>query len=809
MRHALRALTREKAFAGFAIVTLALGIAAVTTMFSIIDGVLLKPLPYKEAARLYAAAESLPKIAAAPPRLPVNASHLHSWLEQCRSCESAALLNPAAFNLTGIGEPERIDGVLITWRLFQILGVEPQLGRTFTEIDDRPGANRFVVISDGLWRRRFAADPAVVGRAIQIDSEPHVVIGVLRPDFHLPSGDRLGPLNQFPKHADIFKPMGFNWPGLSRVGQFNFSVVMRLREGASPARAEAEMTAAVADSARLMKTPVGAHLVPLQEQVTGASRRSLFLLWGAVGAVLLIVCVNLGNLMLVRAIEHSRAAAIRRALGAGAAQLFRPALAESLLIGLIGGAMGLALTLLGVQLLVKTAPVDIPRLDEVHVNLATMLFAFGVSVACGVACGLWPALRAMHVEPADALRSGSRSATVGRAGQRSREWLVGVEVALSTVLLIMAALLGVSFFHVSNVNRGYVVDHVLTTDVTLPHSRYRTDDQRALFHQRALEKIEALPDVRSAGLVSSLPLKAQAWGDAISTEGDARPRAERPMASFRFFSEHYFETMGIALLQGRFATAHDRSQKVALVSESAARKAWGAGSPIGKRIRNDPRTDWVEVIGVVADVRTDGLDKQPPPIVYVPYWDGVYWQGAVWGEETYAVRTAQDPAAMANAVRSAIHELDAELPLANMQTMRDIFSGSMNARRFQTALAGIFALTALLLASLGIYGVISYTVNRRRGEIGIRIALGAQTSQVFLLVFSQGARPVVGGLIVGIAAALATGELIRSFLFGAQPQDPVTIAAIAAFLLLVSAAACWSPARRAAGIDPATALRNE
>jgi putative ABC transport system permease protein len=453
MKHALRTLAREKAFAAFAILTLALGLGAVTTIFSVVDGVLLKPLAYKEPGRLYAAAESAPELARAYARLPVNAAHFGSWQEQCRSCEVGALLNPASFNLTGEGEPEQIEGATCTWRLFQVLGVEPQLGRTFIESDDQPGGNKFVVLSHSLWHRRLGADPGAIGKPIRIDGEPHLVVGVLRADFRFPSGEQIGPLNQFPKHAEIFKPMGFNWAELSRVGQFNFASIIRLRPGLSPVRAEAEMTAAIAEAGREMKIGLRAHLVPLQEQVTGGSRAALKLLLAAVGAVLLMVCVNLGNLMLVRASERARDAAIRRALGAGAGHLVRTILTESLLIALGGGTLGMLLAYAGVRVLVTAAPIDIPRLDEVNVSLTTLLFAFCVSAGSGILCGLWPAIRTAGIQPADALRSGSRSATEGRARVRSREWLVGLEVALSTVLLVVAALLGLSFFRVTSVER--------------------------------------------------------------------------------------------------------------------------------------------------------------------------------------------------------------------------------------------------------------------------------------------------------------------------------------------------------------------
>jgi predicted permease len=345
--------------------------------------------------------------------------------------------------------------------------------------------------------------------------------------------------------------------------------------------------------------------------------------------------------------------------------------------------------------------------------------------------------------------------------------------------------------------------------LSLPNARYQKDEQRSSFHRRALEKLETLPGVRSAGLVSSLPLKAQVWGDAISKEGDTGPRFKRPMASYRFISEHYFETMGIALRQGRLPTAHDRSQKVAVISESAARNVWPGENPIGKRIRNEPRPEWASVIGVVADVRTDSLEKRPPLLVYVPYWDGAYWQGSVWGNATYVLRTSQDPATMANALRGAMRELDTELPLANVLTMREVLSESIGSRRFQTLLAGVFAGAALLLACLGIYGVISYSVARRTNEMGIRVALGAQASQVSMLVLRQGLRPVLLGLLVGVGGALAAGRLIGSFLFATEARDPAAISAVVVTLLAVAALACWAPARRASRIDPIAALRHE
>lgn len=811
MKHVLRVLAREKAFTSFAILTLALGIGAVTIIFSVVDGVLIKPLAYADPGRLYAAAESSPQLAQTLPRLPVNAAHFRSWQQQCGSCQSGALLRVAAFNLTGEGEPERIDGVQCTWQLFQVLGVRPQLGRTFLESDDQPGNNPYVVITDSLWRRRLGADPNVIGKRMRLYGEPHEVIGVLPADFRFPTGEQIGPALLFPHRADIFQPLGLNWAKVRRVGNFNYSALIRLRPGATAEVAQSEMTATLADAAREMKIELRAHLTPLQDQVTGASRAALQLLMAAVGVVLLIVCVNLGNLMLVRANRRSREAAIRRALGAGRFQLLRPVITESLLLAFAGGGFGVLVSYAGVRVLVSTAPLDIPRLDEVHVDTTTLLFAFCISAGCGILCGLWPAWRLTSSQPADALQSGSRSSTESPGKLRAREWLVGLEVALSTILLIVAALLGVSFLRLMNVERGFDVDRILTADLTLPGSRYQKDEQKASFHQRMLDRLEALPGVRSAALISSLPLKAQRWGDVITKEGEMRPMLERPIAYFRFISSRYFEVMGIALRRGRFPVEGDRSRKVALVSESAARKVWPGEDAVGKRISNgdDAKAQPVEVIGVVADVRTVSLDKQPPLIVYVPYWDGPYWQGGVLGNPTYLLRTSQDPSTLASALRSAVRNLDSELPLASVVTMQEIMSESVGRRRFQTLLAGVFAVAALLLAGLGIYGVISYGVTRRTNEMGIRMALGAQASEVALMVLAQGMKPVLGGLLTGVLAALWAGQLLSGLLFGVAARDPATISAVVILLLGVAAGACWIPARRASRIDPMIALRYE
>ena len=811
VRYAARSLRKSWAFAAGAAAVLALGTGAVTTIFSVVHGVLLTPLPYADSGRLYAVAEFAAAFAEQYPQLPVNAAHFASWRTRCTSCETGALVRPAAFALTGDHEPERIDGAESTWQLFQVLGVSPQLGRTFVEADDMPGNNRQVVITDGLWRRRFAADPGVIGRPIQLSGTAHVVVGVLPPGFRFPTGRQLSTVVTLSDRAEIFRPLGLNWAGQDDIGRFNFAAVMRLRPGASPVRAEEEMTAAVAEVGLKMKTELRALLTPLHERVTGGSRDALWLLFGAVGALLLIVCVNLGHLMLVRAARRSRDAAIRLALGARSSAIFRETMAESLVIAAAGGVGGALVSFAGVRAVVAAAPADLPRLDEVGVNTTVFAFALGVSVVCGVLCGLWPAVRLTRTRSTEALAAMSRRTTDGRGARRLREWLVGAEVALSTVLLVIAGLLGVSFLGVLNVDRGFDAERVLTADISLPVSRYETNDQRDGFHRRMLESLNALPGVTSAALVGSLPLKAQIWGDIITKEGDTRPEVERPLASFRFISPRYFEAMGIDVRAGRGVTERDRVRPVAVMSESAAARTWPGEEAVGKRIRagDGKNAPTIEVVGVVADVRTVSLEATPPPIVYVPYWDGGLWQGSVWGNATYVLRSAREPATLAGPFRHAVRELDAELPLADVRTMRDVISASVAGRRFYTLVASVFAVSALFLACLGVYGAIAYTVACRANEMGLRMALGAQPSNVVGLVLRQGLLPIAGGLAVGVAAALWAGHLLSGLVFGVNPRDPATLAAVAVALATAAAAACWLPAHRASLIDPSRTLRQD
>ena len=539
----------------------------------------------------------------------------------------------------------------------------------------------------------------------------------------------------------------------------------------------------------------------LQEDMVGQSRRGLLVLLGAVGTVLLILCVNLANLSLARASGRVRESAIRTALGASRAQLVRQTLMESLVLALAGGMAGIALAAWGVRVLVGAAPVDLPRLGEVSVDVRVLGFAVLISLAAGVAFGLLPALRSAAAHPQEALKSGSYTTTEGRRGAHLRSVLVGLEAALSAVLLITAGLLMGSFVRLMHVDKGFDIERVLAVRVAIPASKYTEEPQQTAFFERVLAKTRPLPGVLSTGLVSALPLQGETWIDLAAAEGDRRPLFERPMVNVRFVSPEYFNILRIPFREGRPFDDSQRNRKVVIVSQGTARRLWPGRSAVGRRMQHNEALE--EVVGVTADIRSTSLDKDPVPIVYVPYWQRPRLSASL------LVRTAMDPRGIAASVREAIHQVDADVPVPEMQTLQEVMSDSVAQRRFQTMLVMLFAAAALALAGFGIYGVVSYSVTRRRTEMGIRMALGAGTGGLQRMVLWQGIRPVVAGLAVGIAGALAAGRILSSLLFQVSARDPLTIGGVALVLLAVSMVAALAPARRATRVDPMKALRFE
>jgi putative ABC transport system permease protein len=809
-RQAMRGLARTPGFAAAAIGILALGIAANTAVFSVADAVLFRPLAYDHPERLVLINEVVPELSNLYPRLPVNAKHFYEWKARTHSFADMAIMWDNGVNLTGNeGPPERLGTERTSTNLLSVLGVRVMLGRSFTAEEERPGNERVVILTEPLWRRRFHSDPGILNKKILLNGVPNLVIGVLPSSFRFPRPDMLSPLGGGTLPIELFKPLALDPSRLGSQGDYNYTVIGRLQWGVTREQALGELNAVQAALSREFGSgpAVRADLASVQERIVSGSRRGLLVLLASIGAVLLIVCVNLGNLMLARTTARTREMAVRAALGAGSWRIVRQVLTESLAISFGGGLAGIVLAYAAVRLLVASAPVDVPRLDEVRLDLHALLFALGVSVLAGLLFGLMPAWRAARAEPQDALRAGGRSSTEGHHGLRVSELLVTAEVALSAALLVAAGLLVGSLSRILAIDQGFHPDNVVSVTLNLSSSKYPDEKKRAAFLDRLIPAVQALPGVRAAGTISALPLKGETWVDMITRDDDHRPVFERPVANYRSISPDYFAAMGIPVLRGRTFEPADRDRNVVIVSARTEARIWPGQNAIGKRIRRSNDAEpFSEVVGVVGDTRA-GMNGDQPLMVYKSYWTTSNSVGTV--NPSLVVRTVQDPRSTAATLRGVIWAIDSELPVPEMKTMREIINASVAQRRFQTMLLGGFALAALLLAVIGIYGVISYSVNRRRNEIGIRMALGAQSRDVRGMILRQAMRPVAIGLLIGLATALALGRLLGALLYEMRPTDPILLISVASALGLAAALACYVPARRATAVDPAIVLRYE
>ena len=804
LRLAFRALLRDRAFACMVILSLAVGIGANTAIFSLVDGVLLRPPAYRDPDRLAVISQVIPKFQKSYPALPVNISIYLEWRKQITAFESLGIARAAAFNMTGAGDPEQLRGALVSANLLTVFGVQPRLGRNFLDSEDPAGHDKVVILSDSLWRRRFQSDPGVIGRKILLDGTPHVVVGVLPPGFHFPREDKIGGARTLGEWVEVYKPLGYDNDDVQiHMGDFNFWTTARLRPGVSLAKAQAELS--TVQSAISKRIPgdldLRAEMVPLAERMVGDFRQGLVLVMAAVGSVLLVLCVNLANLSLARAAGKARDSAIRTALGAARARLVRESLTESTLLALVGGGLGVLFAWSGLRALLAAAPLDLPRLHDVHLDARVLLFALGISLLTGVIFGILPAWRAAASSPFEILKSAGRSLTEGRGGLRLRNLLVSLEVGLSCALLVTSGLLIASFVRLMSIDKGFHVERVIAVNVSLLDSKYPQEPQRAAFFQRALDKAAALPGVQSASIVSALPLEGEIWIDIVGMEHDTRPFLELPSTNVRFISPGYFETLRVALRDGADFQERDRSRKVCIVSASLASRIWGNQNPLGRKLVSNDRV--MEVVGVTPDFRSTSLDHDPVNMLYVPYWQRPRLSGSL------LVRTAMDPRTIADALRRAVWDIDAEATIPEVHTLEEILSESVAQRRFQMLLVLLFAVAALALAAFGTYGVLSYAVTRRTGEMGIRMALGAARGDVLRMVLRQGMTPVFVGLAAGAAAALAIGRYLQSLLFHVSPRDPVAFGVAAAVLLLASVAACWIPARSATRVNPIDALRFE
>jgi predicted permease len=804
LRFAGRILRKDWAFYGIAIATLALGIGANTAIFSVVDGVILRPLAYRQSQQLVVIHEMVPKFANLAPLIPVNAMHFLEWRKTVRS--EIALIGGTTFNLTGSGEPERLQAARVSPSLFPMLGIQARLGRTFLNEEDQAGRDRVVVLNEELWKRRFASDPNVIGRKIMLNGDPYEIVGVLPSGFHFPKLSQLFAMTFAAEQPQIWKPFGLRDDEKDDMGDFNYVCIARLGPGVSSSQALSELNVIQGNIAGRLREKIEfrAALVPMQEQITGRARSGLQLMLAAVGAVLLICCVNIANLLLARATTRRREMAIRSAIGASSGRLARQMLVESLLLAGLGGLAGVMIAYAAIRVILASAPVDLPRLDEIHLDARVLLFTIGISILAGLLFGFLPAWRFAQADPQDAMRSGARGATIGKGIGRLRSLLVTLEVGLSAMCLVAGGLLLHSFFKLLDVDRGFETQRILTVNLNLPNTRYPDRDKRAAFLQSLLNHVTVLPGVTSAGVSNMLPLGGEGGNNLVAPEGTKLPLMERPLADIRQVSPDYFRTLGIPLRAGRFFGEGDRSHNVALISPLTAERLWPGQNPLGKRFHmGGDQSPLIELIGIAGDVRGVSLNKNPSATVYLPYWQRNFNQASL------AVKTAMEPLAASTAIRTAIRAIDPELPVPAFRTMDEIVAESVAQRRFQMTLVLLFGLTALLLASLGIYGVVSYSVAQRTNEMGIRMALGAPRAGIRSLVLRQSLPPVVLGLGAGVVASLALNRVLSSLLFGIGAGDPLTIFAVIALLSAVAIVAAYIPARRATQVDPITALRYE
>ncbi len=802
LRHGARLLRRNPGFTVTATLALALGIGATSAIFSAVNSVMLRPFPYEEPDRLVVVWEQ--NLEAGMRIMYASAPNYADWRDQQQVFSDLGAYRETRFLLETEGPSVPVEGTRVTASTLATLGVGPAAGRLFNSEDDLPGAAPVALVSHGFWQSRFGGDAGIVGRSIRLDGVTHTVIGVMPSDFDFPP-----PIvhegNAMRRTAELWVPFAQDFAAGSR-GSHNLMVLGRLDDRLDLELADAEMQAVarrLAESYPDTNQDWSITLVPLDRQVTGEVRSQLWVLLGAVGFVLLIACVNVANLLLAQGTARRRELAVRSALGAGRGRLARQLFTESVLLALMGGALGLVLAFVGVRAIATLAPPNVPRLDEAGLDVTVVSFTLALSVLTGLLFGMAPLLRQRTLALGQNLREGGRSGLEGREGGRLRSLLVAAEVAASLVLLVGAGLLFQSLLRLKTVDMGLDPANALTMRITLPEGSYGEAQQRIDAFRTLQQRMEELPAVEAAGFIYDVPLDGDRQGTGFVFEGEIDPTPDMyRLANFSIVTPGYFQALGISLRQGRAFDGRDRrdGEAVILVNETLARQYLSEEDPFGQRlvVHGSPR----RVIGVVSDVRHNTVREESTPTLYLPY-SQMSWSGTL----SLVVRSEARGEAVLSAVREAVREFDPALPVYGVKPMSQVLADSLGRERFATFIMALFSAVALLLAAIGIYGVISYTVSRRTRETGIRMALGAEQRDILRLVVGQGLRPVLLGATLGLVAALVLGRTLAGLLYGIRATDPLTLLAVAAVLLAVALLAIVVPARRAARVDPAVALR--
>ena len=807
LQYGLRMLRRNPGFATVIVLTLALAIGANSAIFSVIDGVLLQPLPYPQADRIVRIFFTNPTY----PKFALNPLDLRDIRGRNRAFEYLAGMTRKDRQLSGAGRPERLSGFRVTAGYFHVLGLTPAAGRDFTTDDELPGRGNVAILSNRVWRSRFSADPGIVGRKIMLDDEPFTVAGVMPPGVQHPGNEYHGVRDG--ETVDVWTPFTYS-PNDRNRGSHYLEPIARLKSGITLAQAQSEMEAQVAQLGREHPDNIRSWhplTIPLYNEVVGSSRRLLLVLLGAAGLVLLIACANAANLLLARAIARQREVAVRAALGARRSRLVNQMLAESLVISVAGGGLGAAIAVGGVNALRALLPVNFPRASAIHVNPEVFAFALGVALATGLLFGLAPALRAARADLQQTLREGARGASGGPGQVWLRNALVVADIGLASVLLIGAGLMLRSFVNLLRSDPGFRPRHVVTASLSLPDAQYHQKADVVQFYDRLGVRLDLIPGVHFAGVGTDLPWTG--WDDNLGNfgiDGQDSSKNDRHTARYHVASEDFFQALGIPLLHGRFFTRHDDKDapKVIIINRQMARRYWGSDNAVGGRITfdNHPKeTDWITVVGVVGDIK----DRPSDAAAHPSFWWPLLQQPFGFSDMSVVVSARMDPGALAAQVRDAVRSLDANLAVSDVRSMDEIASASFSTARFALFLVALFAALAMTLACIGIYGVISYSVSRRTQEFGLRMALGARAGDVICQVMAQGLGLALGGIGIGIVGALALGRALWSLLYQVSAADPLTFGTAALAGIATASLACFIPARRATTADPATALRAE